>query len=270
MSVEQVAALPSKRREDGAVRAILREIAVGGLAGLVVGILLGGIGGRLVMRFAALVVPESVGAATENGTIVGDITVAGTLALIVFVGLFAGALAGSIWVTIEPWLPVAYGLRALVSIPIAIAVGTRALVEDHNPDFAILGHDPLVVASLVLLIAAFGPAMVLADAVLDRRLPRAGERPGTGAVYAVIAALGVALTAVMVVPAFLGTPLWLVGVALIVVGIATLVSWALRIRGQPIPSPIVIVGRGALIAATLFGFVVVVPEITGALGMPWR
>jgi len=268
MAVEQVAALPSERRGDGTVGEILREITRGGLAGLIVGVLLGGIGGRIVMRFAALVVPESVGVATENGNLIGDITVGGTLALVVFIGLFAGALAGSIWVTIEPWLPSGPALRALVSIPIAIALGTRALVEERNRDFAILGHDPLVVASLVLLIAAFGPSMVLADAILDRRLPRARGRPLITTLYAVVTSLGLALTAVLVLPTFLGSPLWLAGIALFIVGLATLVSWALRIRGQPLPSALRIVARSALVAATVFGFMVVGPEITGALGLP--
>ena len=68
------------------------------------------------MRLAALLVPDSVGAFTENGNRIGDITVGGTLALIVFIGLFFGAVAGSLWVVLRPWLPAARGARALASI----------------------------------------------------------------------------------------------------------------------------------------------------------
>jgi len=44
-----------------------RDITRGGLAGLIVGVLLAGIGGRVVMRLAALLVPAADGAFTENG-----------------------------------------------------------------------------------------------------------------------------------------------------------------------------------------------------------
>src|SRR4029079_16803341 len=42
---------------DLALGETLREITRGGLAGLIVGVLLAGVGGRLVMRLAALMVP---------------------------------------------------------------------------------------------------------------------------------------------------------------------------------------------------------------------
>ena len=37
--------------------AVLRDIARGGFAGLIVGVLVGGIGGRVAMRLAAIAVP---------------------------------------------------------------------------------------------------------------------------------------------------------------------------------------------------------------------
>ena len=44
---------------------------------MVVGLLVAGIGGRLVMRLAALLVPDSVGRFTENGNVIGTITLDG-------------------------------------------------------------------------------------------------------------------------------------------------------------------------------------------------
>ena len=40
---------------------ILRDIARGGIAGLAVGIVVGGLGGRVAMRLIALLIPEATG-----------------------------------------------------------------------------------------------------------------------------------------------------------------------------------------------------------------
>lgn len=247
---------------------VLREITRGGLAGLVVGILLGGVGGRLVMRLAALLVPTAAGSATENGNVIGAITLDGTLALILFVGLFFGAVAGSVWVVVSPWLPAKPGLRAALAALIAVALGTAGLIDHRNPDFVILGRDPIVIASLVVLVALFGPALVLAERWFDRRLPhpRSGDT-GILAGYALVTGLGTLLTALLILPLFLGSALALSGVALVVVGLSTLASWSLRIQRRPErPTALVLAARAGLAVATLAGLVVAIREIGGALG----
>lgn len=247
---------------------VLRDITRGGLAGLIVGVLLAGIGGRLVMRLAAILVPSADGAFTENGNRIGDITLGGSLGIVIAIGLLFGAVAGSLWVVIRPWLPRSRLAAAVVTIPVAVALGTRGLVEARNEDFEVLGHDPLVVASLVILVASFGPALVVADAWLDRRLPHpipADRRVISG--FAVVTVLGLILTALMVVPMYLSAPLRWAGVALIVVGLATLASWVRLSRAQPIaPWWLTLVGRIALTVAVAAGLAVVIPEIQGALG----
>lgn len=247
---------------------VLREITRGGLAGLIVGVLLAGIGGRLVMRLAALLVPSADGAFTENGNRVGDITLGGSLGIVIAIGLLFGAVAGSLWVVIRPWLPRSRLAAALVTIPVAVALGTRGLVEARNEDFEVLGHDPLVVASLVILVAAFGPALVLVDAWLDRRLPHPG--PADHRViggFAIVTFLGLVLTALVVVPLYLSAPLQSAGVALILVGLATLATWVLRSQGRSAaPAWLTAAGRIALTGAVVAGLAVVIPEIRGALG----
>ena len=247
---------------------VLRDIARGGLAGLIVGVALAGVGGRLVMRLAAVLVPSSTGAFTENGNRIGDITMVGSLGIVVAIGLLFGAVAGSLWVVIRPWLPLAPGRRVFVTIPVAIALGTRGLIDADNRDFAILDHDPMVIATLVLLVAAFGPALVVVDAWLDRRLPRPG--PADGRVvngFATIAILGTLLTALLVVPTLLAPPMTLAGLGLVVVGLATLVTGGRRARGLgPTPRWLGLVARSALLASVAVGLAVVVPEVQGALG----
>lgn len=220
------------------------------------------------MRLAALLVPSADGSFTENGNRIGDITLGGSLGIVIAIGLLFGAVAGSLWVVIHPWLPRSRLAATIVSVPIAIALGTRGLVEARNEDFEVLGHDPLVVASLVALVAAFGPALVLVDGWLDRRLPHPGptdRRVITG--FAIVTYLGLVLTTLLVVPMYLSAPMQMVGLALIVVGLATLTTWLRHDQGRPVvPAWLTVTGRVALAAAVAAGLAVVVPEVRGALG----
>ena len=246
---------------------VLRDIARGGLAGLVAGILVAGVGGRVVMRLAALLVPESVGSLTENGNRIGDITAGGSIALIVFVGLFFGVAAGSLWVVLRPWLPATAGLRAVASIPLAVALGTRGLVDGTNRDFIVLGGSPAVVASLVVLVALFGPTIVLAETWLDTRLPHAKrDDPGAIGAYIIVTLLGVALTLLLVVPAYLGGDLRIAGIALVVIGVATLASWRARIVDRPLPGWVPLVARLAIVIAVVAGASVAFAEVSEAIG----
>ncbi len=210
--------------------AVLREIARGGLAGLVAGVLVAGVGGRIVMRLAAFLVPAADGAITENGNVVGTITFGGSLALVLFIGLFFGIVAGSLWVVIQSWLPATALRRTVAAVPVAVALGTVGLVDARNPDFGVLGHSPPVVASLVVLVALFAPVLVLAERWLDGRLPRPGPTDrAVVAGYTIVTMIGSLLTVFAVLPLYLGPRLMPVGIALAVVGLATLTSWWRRI-----------------------------------------
>jgi hypothetical protein len=248
---------------------VLREITRGGLAGLVAGVIVAGAGGRLVMRLAALRVPGAAGALTENGNVIGELTVAGTLALVVFVGLFFGAVAGSIWVVISPWVPRRTFARLAVSVPVAVGLTSLGLIEGSNHDFEVLGHDAVVVALLVALVALGGPAVVLADRWLDGRLPVARrDRRGVIVAYGIVAGLGVLLTLLGAVPLLLGSDLAVAGTGLVVVGFATLVSWQRRIDGEPSsPAGMVVTARVALVVATGAGLGVAAREIAQALAI---
>lgn len=249
-------------------REILRDITRGGLAGLVVGILLAGVVGRVVMRLAAVLVPGSAGGVTENGNVIGTITLGGTMGIVVGIGLLFGAVAGSIWVTIRPWLPASRARRAVLAIPIAIGLGAPALVQARNPDFAILQHNALIIGLLVVLVALFGPALVVAEGWLDRRLPHPQPRD-TGATtgYVVVTVLGLLLTFLIIVPMYLGTSMVLAGIALVAVGIATVASWALRMRGLPTPQWLYLAARACLGVATVAGLAIATSEVAGAAGL---
>jgi hypothetical protein len=249
---------------------ILRDIARGGIAGAIAGGLVAGIGGRVVMRLAALAVPSAVGLPTENGNTIGEITLAGSVAL-VFLGVFFGLVVGAVWVALAPWIP-GRGLgRALVTAPIAVAVGGVGLVDGGNVDFIVLRNDALVVAMLLVLVGLIGAAVSLVDDGLDRVLPvPASGATGTAAIYAMLAALGIVLTLPAIVGSFFAgeQPRPLVGLALVGCGAATLALWNLRLRGTADPPAVLVAaGRLSLLALVLFGTADLVPEVRGALGV---
>lgn len=247
---------------------ILREITRGGLAGLIVGLLVGGVGGRLVMRLAALLVPTSVGATTENGNVIGDITLAGTFALLMFGGLAMGVVAGSLWVVLAPWLPARPAARAAVAAIVIGAIATPGLVSSSNIDFVVLRRDPVVVASLIGLVVLFGPALVLAERWLDRRLPHPADRSGPATAYALVTGLGVVLVVLLVLPGLLTSRLGVPAYALVLVGVATLLTWIWRVRGDaPSDGRLTIVVRVALVVAVATGLARTITEVRAALGM---
>jgi hypothetical protein len=252
---------------------VLRDVARGGIAGIVVGVVVAGLGGRLVMRLATILHEDAVGLRTENGELIGAITLNGTLALLFFGGLGMGLMAGVIWVIAGPWIP-GRGLgRALVTAVAAIALGTPPLVQRTNSDFFILDHDPVVVALLIGLVGLVGFSLALVDGALDRRLPRP-TRLGAGSTvaYAVIALLGLVLILPVVVSILLtqhdyDAPIR-AGFALAVVGVCTLAWWILRARGQSEPPrPLRMVASLALLVAVVLGGATGLPHIIGAAGL---
>jgi hypothetical protein len=247
---------------------ILRDIARGGIASLVVGLLVAGLGGRVVMRLAAILVPDAVGAFTENGNRIGDVTLSGSLGLIL-AGLFLGPFAGVVWVVVSPWIPGAGLARAILTVPIAVALGTLVLIRADNRDFRILDHDPAVVAVLLGLVAIVGLSIALVDGWLDRRMPQAAPAPSRAtSVYAVLTSVGAILVFPIVVVSYFEPELRLAGLALVVVGLSTLSGWVLRRNGQARPPKrLTIVGRSALLVAVALGFAATIPEVSGALGM---
>jgi hypothetical protein len=247
---------------------ILRDIARGGLAGLAVGFVVGGFGGRLAMRLIALLIPGSAGAFTENGNRIGDITLGGSLGLIVFAGLFVGVVVGTLWVILSPWLPSRLGLRVLAAVPMAIGLGSFVIVQGSNPDFRVLGYDPNVLAMLLCLVGLVGASMAVVDGWLDRRLPRPRSSIGQASgAYIAIALLG-SFFAIGVVATYLEERLRPVGIALLVSGVATVIWWYLRYRGAERPPLMLrLLGSGGVIAAVVLGFALLMPHLRLALGI---
>lgn len=261
------------REAFSAASDVLRDIARGGIAGIIVGFFVAGFGGRLVMRYATILHEGSVGVFTENGEVIGHISLNGTLALMTFGGLAMGLLAGTIWVIVSPWIPGRGLARALVTALAAIALGTPPLVQRTNPDFVVLGNDPVVVVMLVGLVGLVGFSIALVDGALDARLPDPlrGVAISTTA-YLIVTLMGLILILPLVVVILLDQSEYQApiraGWALAAVGACTLSWWILRVKGRSAPPKALrIAGTVSLLVAVLLGVVTSLPNILGAAGM---
>ena len=250
---------------------ILRDISRGGLAGLLLGMIGAGVGGRVAMRLAALLVPTSAGSLTQNGNRIGEITLSGSLGLVVTGAVF-GLLAGTVWVVVSPWIPGTGLGRALLVAPIAVSLGANGLIETNNPDFFTLQHDPRVVAALLVLVAVIGFLFPLVDGWLDRRLPHVNSgRTGLASTYGLVAAAGAVLILPPAVLGYLNSPnrgAALIGVALFGVGFSTLGWWLRRMRGEALPTgTLTVAGRASLLAAVLAGYAATITSVGVVLGV---
>jgi hypothetical protein len=249
---------------------ITRDIARGGLAAILVGLIGCGLGSRLAMRLAALLVPEATGSITENGNRIGTITLDGSLFLIVG-GLFIGLLGGVIWVAISPWIPGRGLRRAGLAAFIGIGLGTAGLVDGANSDFTLLRHDPRVVASLIVLVGLIGFGFALVDGWLERRLPPvAARRTWSASIYELLSLLGVLVIlpfTVFVYAASENRATVVQGVLLGAVAVATLAWWVRRLRGRPDRTPRqLLFGRLALVVAVGYSYATLIPDVVQALG----
>jgi hypothetical protein len=155
------------------VAAALRRISLVVIASAVAGVLVGGVGSRVVMRIAALAAPEARGLLTENGNVVGELTLAGTIGLLVFAGIASAVAGAGVFVVTDPWLPRRTFARGLALGGVLLALFGSAIVDPGNADFVLLGDRALNVAMFSALFFAFGLVASGVLTVLDHRVPPA-------------------------------------------------------------------------------------------------
>jgi hypothetical protein len=153
------------------VAAALRHTAIVVVGCGIAGALVGGIGSRLAMRLAALAAPEARGALTENGNVIGDITFAGSIGLMLFAGVASAIFGAAAFTVIGPWLPRSTVARGLVLGGFLLALMGSTVVDPGNADFVILGDRVLNVAMFSALFIAFGLIASGAVAFLEGRVP---------------------------------------------------------------------------------------------------
>lgn len=218
----------------GSIRQLSRYIAVAGVAGLMTGIAVGGVGGRLFMRIAGAAAPRvAQGSGTEAGFTVGEISVPGTIALVLAVGLFAGVVGSLVFVASMPWLAWAGRWRGVLLGLVLFSVGsaTSDVMNPDNFDFRILRNGPLLVGLITGLFVAFGVVIDRLFVVLGRNMPRTADRMrSVDRVYFAITALGVvvgiSVLPVLFTEAFCDCePPLAASWSMVVMGIGTVLWW---------------------------------------------
>lgn len=156
------------------IAGLARHITIAGFAGVIAGVLVGGIGGRLFMRIAGAIADGAAqGRTTEAGFTVGEVTVEGTLGLIIFIGIFSGLAVAAYYVMFFPWVDWAGRWRGVVFgfVGFAAASATSDLLNPDNIDFVILKNEPILVGLIVLLFVVFGVVIDLSYRLFDKYVP---------------------------------------------------------------------------------------------------
>ncbi|HYJ70792.1 MAG TPA: hypothetical protein VEX15_24310 [Nocardioidaceae bacterium] len=144
----------------------VRQIAAIGCAGAVSGLLVGGVGGRLAMRYLAATNEEDSGAITDDGFVVGDITLGGTIQLLATTTQVA-LVGAALFILIRPLLLGPAWFR-VVSVATGTGVVFGAIVAHPGVDFEALDPPLLAISLFVALpFAAAGVFCLLAYRWLD-------------------------------------------------------------------------------------------------------
>lgn len=248
----------------GSVGELARHVVTVGLAGLVAGFLVGGLGGRLFMRIVASTASPLVqGATTEAGASIGEITAEGSVGLIMFVGVFSGMIGAFFFATFRPWLQWTGRYLGLAFGVVLIAVGSASsdMLNPDNPDFFLLGNGVFVVSLIFVLFLAFGVVITSAYRQLDKRLPGADRAPRVARTYIILGAIGFVLVFDGGLTVLFGSnvcgcePPVVAGLFVVLVVMGTLLFWASGIstRFAKMKSAARILGFLGLAGAAGFG-----------------
>lgn len=137
------------------------------VAGAGTGLVLAGIGGRVVMRIIAVVNDDRDGVMTDARATVGEISFGGTLSLLVF-GTIVGVLGGLAYLGLRRWLWVSPSWRGLAFGVVTLLTVGQILFDTANVDFQIFEPVSLVVGLFAALFLING--LILAPLV-DRIHP---------------------------------------------------------------------------------------------------
>jgi hypothetical protein len=165
--------LPRRRLQRAQVIlvALLRTLGSGVLAGMIVGVLIGGAGSRLAMFISGQVYlrqhPGGVIITESSGQTVGSFSWSGTFDLLVE-GMFSGAVGGLLYVAIRRWLPGSARWHGAIFGLFLLLVAGSMTITSGNEDFARIGYAWLNVGMFALIFVLFGVFLVPLVERIDR------------------------------------------------------------------------------------------------------
>lgn len=153
---------------------LARTGTVGVVGGIIAGVLVAGLGSRLVMRVLAATSGEGAeGALTEAEERVGEITAGGTVGLVVFVGVLGGVVGGLLYVMVRRVLPTrAWAAGLVFGVLLLVCTARLDPLSPDNRDFRILKPTWLAVVLVAALFPAFGLVVAAVVERLDRSWPQ--------------------------------------------------------------------------------------------------
>ena len=184
------------------------------LPGLIAGFVAGGVGSRLAMRIMAMTSGAARGLETDFGATVGEITIGGTLFLLI-AGSVLGMVGGIAYVAIRQLLPGSGWVKGLIFGMLLLALAGRFLVSPGNRDFVILSPAGLAVGMFAALPVLYGLLLVPLQERLEPKI------------------LGVRRPVLVIVPVSVGLiPLMLAGgLGVLVIAASLLAWWVMRSTG---------------------------------------
>jgi hypothetical protein len=171
---------------------------------LVSGMIVGGVGARGFMLIARLLAPERRRIITEAGARVGEVTIGGSVFLIVFVGLFASIAIGWTLAVCRQWLGWTGRYLGLAVGVVLLLTFNGVVLDPDNFDFAVLGDQAMTVAMISILFIAAGPVAVWSSDRVLPRLPVHRSFSDSGAAY--LPAILLSLVGLTLLIALLGAP----------------------------------------------------------------
>lgn len=157
----------------------MRRVSIGVSTGLVAGLLIGGVGGRLAMFVLRLTSSPSLhGVETDDGFTIGEFSLATLFLLLVTAAI--GVLAGLLYLLVRTWLPLRG--RPWLSAVLGGVVGGALLVQPDGLDFRLLEPLPLAIVFFVAIPAGCAFAI---SAYVERRFAATEDAAGASATWMV-------------------------------------------------------------------------------------
>lgn len=166
--------------------AVLRLVVIV-IAGALLGLLVGGVGGRLAMMLLAGLSPEATGITSDDGFVMGQFTASGTLNLLV-AGAFLGLIGAVVYALLRGLMigPRWFQVLSVGGGP-AVVVGAM-IVQTDGVDFRLLQPAWLAIALFVAIPGVYAALLTVVSEGVLRAVGLSSKGPAQGTTHGATAA----------------------------------------------------------------------------------